>query len=273
MRTALKAWGAVLLIGGIVSVGASDVAAQQLTKEHHVPESRAGQFISSSSVAVVRGDFGTNEDTTITQLAETLKYRRADLGEVGLTVPYLFRDGGGVTPGEGARARSQAIPDEANGVGDLQLKGKYYWLDESDSRPSIDLTGRLKVPTASEDEGLGTGGMDVGMGTELVKRFGSLISLGDLELVLRDRPGGSTLHPVRVNYAVGVGYPITTRFTPYLFLDGSTPSRSGAEAPLELMLYGVYTVTQTVSMNGFLLTGLTDGSPDFGAGTGVTLKF
>ncbi len=177
-----------------------------------------------------------------------------------------------MTAGESSRARGGMIPNTADGIGDLQVKGKYYWLPETDVRPAVDLTGRVKIPTASAEKGLGTGRVDVGFGPSFWKRIGALRTFADLELVLRDRPSGSTIKSTRLDYAVGVGYPFTPRVTAYASLEGATQGSAGVEAPLELVLSAVYKVKEAVSLSGFVLTGLTTGSPDVGAGAGVTVR-
>ncbi len=235
-------------------------------------EALAAQFRSTSGVSVSTGDYGTGEDTTITELYETL-VAKGQAGEIGVKIPYLFRDGSGVTPGESRRARSGTVPEDADGLGDVQLLGKYFWLAEEDSRPAVDLAGRVKFPTADESEGLGTGRFDVGFGPELLKHFGQLITFADFELVVRDKPDNSTIKSTRLDYSVGLGYPLTSRFTGYASLDGGTPTNSGVDAPLELVLSAVYKATETAHLSGFVLAGLTEGSPDLGAGTSITFYF
>lgn len=237
-----------------------------------VSEQALHRWVSSSGVSVLTGDYGTGEDTTITQISQAFTYK-GQTGEIGLSIPYLFRTGNGVTAGETTRARGGTIPEDANGLGDIQLKGKHYWLEEGDVRPGIDLAGRIKFPTASENDGLGSGRFDVGFGPELYKHIGSLIVFGDLALVLRDRPSNSTIESTRLDCAVGVGYPLTGRLTAYASAEGGTKSSSNSDAPLELVLSGVYKVTDSMSGNAFLLSGLSDGSPDFGVGVGITIQF
>ncbi|MBI3333154.1 MAG: transporter [Candidatus Omnitrophica bacterium] len=259
----------ILAVLGMVAGASLEALAEETQAAGMNPP--PGQWISNSGAAVTTGDYGTGTDTTITELFETLKYR-GEKGEVGVTVPYLFRKGAGVTVGESRPARG-AIPNDAQGLGDVQLKGKYFWLEEAEARPSVDLTGRIKLPTASEDKGLGTGRVDVGLGTELMKKLGGFITFGSLELVLRDKPSGSTIESTRLDYAAGIGYPFTERFTGYASLEGGTKSNSGADPPAEAVFSGVYRVNSSVSVNGYLLAGLTDGSPDFGGGTGVGVRF
>ncbi len=235
-------------------------------------EALAERLISTTGVAVTTGDYGTGDDTTVTQFYETLKYRM-EKGEIGVTVPYLFRDGGGVTAGETSRAQGGAIPEEADGLGDVQLKGKYFWLEETEASPGIDWAGRVKLPTASDEDGLGTGKVDVGFGPELYKWFKSLIVFGNLELVVRDKPSGSTIKSTRLDYSVGTGYRFTDRFSSYLSLDGGTPSSSGTDAPLEWVLSSIYRLTATADLEGYVLAGLSDGSPDVGGGLAVRFRF
>src|SRR5438046_4136258 len=97
--------------------------AQQVAKEMIAPPDQPSPWISGSGIAVATGDYGTGVNTTITELYDSVKYR-AEKGEVGITVPYLFRNGNGVVPGESRRVRG-TIPNNAQGFGDVQLKGKY----------------------------------------------------------------------------------------------------------------------------------------------------
>ena len=77
-------------------------------------------------------------------------------------------------PGSGncltGRAPGQNVTE--SGLGDIILRGRYYLVEEKDWTPLIAITGRLKLPTADESRGLGTGKMDEGVGTEVSKRLG-----------------------------------------------------------------------------------------------------
>ncbi len=257
------------LVAILLAVGMSSgvFAAQE-----SVAKPSAGAWVSGSGVSVTSGKYGTAQTTTLTQLSETLKYQ-GSTGEVGVVVPYLIRRGGGVTAGETTRARGTTIPNNASGLGDIRLKGKYYWLEEVDWRPAVDVAGWVKFPTASASDGLGTGRFDVGFGPDLVKRFGSLITFADLQAVLRDRPSGSTIKSTRFDYSVGVGYPLTSRFTGYVSLDGGTKSSTNSKAPLEVVFSGTYKMMKNLGLNGFISAGLSKGSPDVGAGAAITIRF
>lgn len=229
----------------------------------------------SSGASVVTGKYGTGQRTTVTTLSDTVKYK-GTAGELGVTVPYLIRSGNGVTAGETSKAegQTQTIPSHAQGLGDVQVKGTFYLIPEGNVRPGVDLAGRIKFPTASADKGLGTGRFDVGLGPELFKRLTArLVSFANLEVVFRDKPSGSTIKSVRLDGSAGVGYDFTKRFTGYASLATGTPSSSGTNSPVEVVVSGVYHMTKTISVQGFALAGLNNASPDVGAGASVTFKF
>ena len=106
-----------------------------------------------------------------------------------------------------------------------------------------------------------------------MKRFGKVIGMLDTELVFRQRPNNSTLKSTRFDYSIGVGHPVTSKSTGYVFLDGSTKGSTSGDAPLELVLMGIYKLKKSLSANGYALFGLTDGSSDLGAGVGITQRF
>jgi hypothetical protein len=236
-----------------------------------------GRFSLNTQFSVFTGTFGAanNKNTTLSYFTETAKYTKQNLGEISLSIPYVVRNGGGVTADETVVSGS-AISNSANGIGDIQLKGRYYLIKETDVIPNIDLTGRIKFPSASRDRGLGTGEFDYGVGPSLYKRFGRYIVLLDQEVVFRQRPHGSTLKSIRYDYDVGLGYAFTSKFSGYFFVEGSSKTdifETASEAHLELVFSGVYRINQDYGINGYLLSGLTDGSPDFGASMGFTRYF
>ncbi len=229
-------------------------------------------FVVSSEVVVTRGNYGTSQDTTVTRFDEDVTYL-GEIGKLGLTIPYVFRKGASVTAGESSLVNRRTIPNKADGLGDIQLHGDYYWLKETESQPKVDLTGRIKFPTADEDKGLGTGKPDVGFGSSLSKKVGAFIPFADLEIALRNRPKNATIKSTRLGYDIGTGYPFTDQLTGSLFLQGATSSSTGVDAPLAVVCSGDYQLTEVTRINGQVLAGLTDGSPDFGAGAGLTYQF
>ena len=71
--------------------------------------------------------------------------------DIGIGGSYLF-----VRPKEG---------ENENGLGDTEIKVKYRLFDEKDWVPAFAIAGNVKIPTASESRGLGSGKTDFGINT------------------------------------------------------------------------------------------------------------
>jgi len=87
----------------------------------------------------------------------TLTYGLFDRMDIGVGSAYLF-----VNPAEG---------EKENGFADTELKIKYRLLDDKDWLPAFAISGVLKIPTASESKGLGSGKTDFGINTIFTKNL------------------------------------------------------------------------------------------------------
>ncbi len=107
-----------------------------------------------------QGDFGSPTQSTLWQGYATYGSTGARW-DASVTVPYLRlnREGGGIS------ARDQ-------GIGDIVVRGVYRFLPENEDGWSLDGEGAVKLPTASDTKGLGTGRTDVGGFLALHQRLG-----------------------------------------------------------------------------------------------------
>ena len=135
------------------------------------------------------GDYGTGSTTRITALAATARY------ETGpwiyrATLPYLRIDGeSAVIPGVGA-VRGGSTRRTASGLGDLVLGATYEAYYDPASTLGLDLTGKLKLATADEAKGLGTGEHDMVFLAELYRSFERLTGFGGIGYhLLGEAPG------------------------------------------------------------------------------------
>jgi len=122
---------------------------------------------------------------------------------IPLSVTYGFTDKfeGGVIAPIWLDYNYDGGPSES-GFGDLNLSAKFAIQEESSEIPAIAFGGRLKLPTADDGKGLGTGDTDFGIFGTLEKMIGGVRGLLDVEYVFR---GGDWDNAV--NYAVGVEIP------------------------------------------------------------------
>jgi cobalt/nickel transport protein len=93
----------------------------------------------------------------------TLTYGLFERMDMGLGGGYLF-----IHPAEGKKE---------NGLADTELKIKYRLIDEKDLMPSFAIAGKLKIPTASESKGLGSGKMDFGINLIFTKNLSKRLVL------------------------------------------------------------------------------------------------
>lgn len=186
-----------------------------------------------------------------------------------LTVPYLsvtapegtiiIGPGGEPLPGEGAVTTN-------SGIGDVIASVTLFdaWVSD-DRNMALDLTGKIKFGTADETKGLGTGENDYTLQADLLKFIDDLTLIGSLGYVLRGDPAGADLDDALLA-SIGGSYRFSQRYRGGLFLDYRESSISGADPALELSSFVSRQLNHGWRVQFHLLGGLTDTSPDWGAG-------
>lgn len=224
------------------------------------------------SYSYLTGDYGESDTTDIYYTAASLK-RYLDWGDITLTVPYLeISDdgatfvGGVVEPIDGAEGGS--------GLGDIILKGRYYAVEQDGPLPYIDLVGSLKIPTADEDKGLGTGEVDFTWMVEFARRLKKKgwIALAEIGYTFVGEPSGYDADN-RWLYSAGLAYQVDPKVTLSGCLDGRTAIFEGNDDPLSILLIGEYKLRRDLRFDTLLEIGLNDGAPDFGITFGVRKRF
>ena len=171
-------------------------------------------------------------------------------------------------------ATAAAVPTTACGLGDIIVRGRYYVLDERAWYPTVALRAHVKVPTASEENGLGTGRADEGVGVEVSRTIGrGLMAMVDGGYtVMGDRPG------LDLNntwwYDVGLGQNLAKDVVNVsVFVEEYRALVSGLENSRELVA-----AVSVKSASGWRLQisgskGLSDGAPDRGFTLGASRRF
>jgi hypothetical protein len=134
------------------------------------------------------------------------------------------------------------------------------------------LEANLKLPTASESKGLGTGGLDAGIAAELGRTVDKHYFYGRLGYIIVGEPSGESFDNPFL-YEAGTGFEASPELYLNLSLEGRTAIDDGVDNPLEAVVSGTYDIEPGLSLNGYFLVGLSDGSPDFGLGVGFLQKF
>lgn len=238
------------------------------------------------------GDYGEDITTEITSVPVTAKYVTgawtykaslpwlhvsgdADvlpgLGRVVNTNPDGRGRGNGNGNGNGGNPEPapEQTDDTTSGIGDLRLSATYAF--DTGTPLGVDLTANLKIATADEDKSLGTGENDYGLALDLYRDFdgtmlfggASYMMLGDSEFIDVDAVAGAN---VGVSRRVGAG-------NLGLMYDWRQAASDDSDDRSELIGFYGFGAGAGGRMQLYASGGLSDGSPDWGAGLSYTHGF
>lgn len=190
------------------------------------------------------------------------------------TIPYISIKGpASVVVGTGGAEGAPPRPtsNTESGLGDVTFSGTFH------ARPvpgelNVDLTARVKLGTASESKGLGTGETDYYTQIDLYQSFGNLTPFAtfgyrflgrNASFALKDGPYATIGAAVRVSetVVVGAGYDWRSRII------------TGAQNGTDALGFVAVTPTPHWSLLGYLIAGFNAASPDLGLGGQATYKF
>ena len=213
------------------------------------------------------GDYGETTDTTILYLP--LSYR-VDRGKWGfqLLMPYLQVEGlgnvllnvGGVT-----RAVAGTQKSTSRGTGDSIASISYRFDPVSAAAPFIDLRLDVKIPTADEDKGLGTGETDYSLQVELLQYVANTVVFASIGYNMR---GKSNLYQGLENSAFaqfGFAHPVSERLNLGIFYDFREAASSFSVETHEIAPYFSWQLSEHWSFTGLTSWGFTDASADVSA--------
>src|SRR5512143_1881617 len=201
------------------------------------------------------GDFGTPVRSNLFYFSPILGYV-APRYEVSVTVPYLFlsNSGGGITNSE-------------SGIGDIILRGSRVLMPEGKSGFSLDGTLAIKIPTADETKGLGTGEADYGafLGAhQRVDKFKLSLSFGYIKV---GDPPSINFNDIYL-YGIGISriFGTTELFSSF---EGRRAIIPGAKNPQEINVGLFHVLNRDWAVKGGTFAGLNKGGPDFGLNFGL----
>lgn len=218
------------------------------------------------------GDYGTGNTTQITSLAATARYD-SGFWIYRATVPYLrIRGDTSIVPGVGRLRGASNDRRTASGLGDMVLSATYTAHYDRASTLGMDLTGKVKLATADEDEGLGTGEHDFALLADFYKTFDRVTGFGGVGYhILGDAPG-VPLENVW-SATLGASYKLSERDSAGASLDGRERVAPGASPQRELVAFFIRKLDRAWKAQVYALIGLADGSPDWGAGLSFARPF
>lgn len=254
-----------LLAGAALLLLAGALPAQNATLASPLPV--------TSSVAVgfdySRGDYGLATDTEVISVPLTLS-RETGPWTFEARVPWLRIKGpASIVAGGGGPTRPTASAE--SGLGDITLGATYRFGPVADTI-NLAATIRAKLPTGSEQRGLGTGEADFYGQVDVYRSFGSVTPFASLGYAAL---GASTLYPLEDGPYASVGAHFRTSDRTVVTAAYSHRHRfvAGGDAGSDALLAVTHDLDARWRVMAYALKGFTDASPDHGAGMQVSWRF
>jgi len=224
-----------------------------------VASAAGGRSYFELSAGGMSGDFGTPTTYRLYSLSPTLGYV-APAYDLSVTVPYL------VLTSEIA-GESQA----ERGIGDVLLRGGAVLLQETSFGLSLGGGAAVKLPTADENKGLGTGEADYAASASLQQRLREYRVTVLAGYLLTGDPAGIEYQD-GLFYGVGLARSFTAT-TLYAALEGRRAALAGFDNPQEVSVGFFHLFNADYAVKGHVFVGLNDGGPDRGGSLGLVRWF
>ena len=278
---------------GLASVAHADPPATQSpdVREIQREEGNETHFAMGLGAEYSEGDFGLDEESRFA--ASTLRFRVSHGPWIArLSVPYQYTSGGGdvVGPADApvpicdsndnsgpgnaedrcAAAAASGTRSHAHGIGDVTLALLYTIDPPREWLPYVELGAKVKFGTADED--MGTGRNDYTLGIELDQTYGRVTPFVGFGYRFVGDPTGVDLHDIWLASA-GASYDVSDTFTIGLAYDYREHSADGADDSHEIGPFASWKLSSHWRLGAYADAGLSDGAPDWSAGTSVTYTF
>jgi hypothetical protein len=233
------------------------------------------QFRANAGFDFSSGYYGAAKATEILYLPVTFQAAKGPW-TLKATVPWLRVSGPALLiDGTGESMAGVRTSGAASGLGDINLSATYALEKLYNYGLFIDLTARVKAPTASFTKGLGTGEWDGAAQVDIAKSIGgtgpgTFMPFATLGYRITGDPNGFFLRNVFYG-SVGVQYTWSDVFTSGVSYDARQAAIRAAADPEEMTAYTNIRLGQDWSANVYGVAGLSRNSPT--AGGGVVLSY
>lgn len=227
------------------------------------------------------GDYGTAETTTSWYVPLGMRYASGDFG-ASITIPYvsvsgsslLTADGRPIVPmgsggmgGMGGGGTTTATTRTDAGLGDVVLGASYQLMSEGESRPWVGTSAKVKLGTADESVGLGTGETDYTLQLEVAKGifygYAGYTLLGDT--VTTDYNDVSFV-------GAELGFPVAERSTLSIGYYTETASLDGMDDVQEASLSLSGEMGSDLNYSLYYVAGLSDSTADSVVGINISSR-
>ena len=209
------------------------------------------------------GDFGTDTDTDVWYVPTYLKVEWDPIF-LKVTVPFVFIDGDAVL----IDGQPEGIPlsvGSRGGIGDVVIAAGYGYFPNGGVLPAIELSGRIKIGTADEDQGLGTGEEDYTIQLDLWKNIGRITPFAAAGYKFIGEPPGVNLND-KVFASVGLSLSLGRRFSVGLAYDWAQSAVPGSPDIHGISPFASIKLSDHFAFDPYAVIGFSNSSPDWGLG-------
>lgn len=232
---------------------------------------RDPDLIMSAGAEYSSGDYGGEQTIEEWYVPVTLKYVGKTMG-YGVTIPYLAvraPEGTIITDGEGQVISGSGEKRTESGLGDIIGRLTFYDVYRNDELDiAVDIGAKIKLGTADEDKGLGTGKTDYSLQVSLFKFFDRHYLSGTMGYKVRGEPDELELEDVWFASIAGV-YRYSADTKAGVAFDYRQSSFDDGDNIRELSVFVYHRLDDTWGVSAYSYGGLSDSSPDFGLGASI----
>ena len=212
-------------------------------------------------------DIDADNNTKFYYASVYLKHKYKDW-VYGINVPYLkVRGGAFINTGDQLYAHNNE-----NGLGDISLHISYTPHALSEGKLHIGYSLGIKLPTADEEKGLGSGETDYSFSADLFYRANNITPFFKIGYKVRGDSFVDQLESGMIA-SLGLDYQFMEKHSFGYMFDYLTARRENESALESSVIYGSFELTQNVSLTTFYQLGHSNSAADKGFGGTLIYKF
>lgn len=250
-----------------------ELAIEALTESHGV---LAGQWDISVGFDYSRGKYGALRATNVYYTPFGAGYRKGrwsvsvDSGYVSVKGPVDYASILDLTPEDVAALGLDTETISVGGLADTVVGARYAAFEWFNSGTFIDVGMRVKLPTASEAKGLGSGKVTGDVQVDVTQLYGSwsFLIAGSYGFRSHENDGRDVQ-----SVSVGVGRSMTRKLAVGAVFDWRTSPRPGGSKGRELVAYGSFAITPSLALTAYAVRGFSRASVENSAGLRFRYRF
>ncbi len=242
-------------------------------------ESSAAANELSGGVYYATGDYGQDVDTSIYYLPLSFE-RHIGNWNLQLSTAHLEISGAGnVLVNVGGVGRNELEPIDGiesqsqKGLGDTVLSATYQLPSYSATAPFFDLGLEVKIPTANEEQGLGTGAYDYGLQLDAYQQLGESTLFATLGYKLRGKSDLFDQMQDSAFVSLGISRPLTARLSYGLIYDYREAASKRSGETHELLPFVSFALANEWTLMTYVVKGFTQDSADIAVGTQLNYRW